>query len=117
MSKHNIKTVSDVVETNDETLVIFTRGNKLIIDFDNESVTGKWNAKPAGKIKKVIIYHRQDNINVYNNIYVGDFVRIENTDEENRSDVVFKNVMSLGQTKSDWHEFLKSKTTSPVVYV
>ena len=106
-------------ETNyvkDNTLFIFTTGSQLNLNFDGDSKTGKWKVRTDKIPDNIIIYHKTKTDDSSATIYKGSIIKYKPTDIEKRYDIIFGNVETAGHTKSNWHEFIGSKTSSPIVY-
>ena len=111
-----MKTINDVKCKENNTLVIYTTGGQLNINFDGDSRTGKWKVRTSNIPDNIIIYHKNNDTDVDATIYKGTIIKYESTDIDNRYNIIFNNTKTVGHTRANWHEFMESKITSPIVY-
>jgi len=110
-----IKTINDIEYQKNNTIVIFTEGSQLELNFDNDCKTGKWKVRTNNIPDNIIIYHKNKN-DVDSTIYEGSIIKYKSTDIDGRYDIIFNNARTIGHTDSNWHEFMSTHTTSPIVY-
>lgn len=89
-------------------IAVFTKTGKNL----DEGKTGIWKIDPTKSVNKIIIYHRHDHVN---EIIVGDFKTISNSNDPRRFYLHSDNFRSVGFTPKNWNEFALTGS-NPVRY-
>lgn len=98
------KFAADVLRPGQSEVAIFTDGRVFEHKGNRTGWTGWWVIRKGCDVDRVIIYHRLDNQSD-NEIWVGDFDRLENRSEDTRVLVRLKNLECVGKSAMDWRTF------------
>lgn len=99
----------DVVPPNQPAVVVFSRGEKLIIDNKGSGETGNWKVdhERIRKIEKVVVYLRKPGESG-GRVFVGNCTGYILSKETGRYIITFSKLEEVCQTKSNWYEFAKT---------
>ena len=109
-----LQTTKDL-QLDGRSIVIFTTGANTDIKYFGESSTGDWVVDKDMCVDNVIIYHKDINTN-NNTIYKGTYID-KTPSEDTRWTIKFKDVEVLGQTNSNWNEFVGDESSNPIRYI
>lgn len=104
-----------MISSDDQTVVVFTRGPLFVFKEDGRGKTGNWKIDTERDIQKVIIYCRPEGESQAD-VYKADITRIVSSHEEGRSVIQFENALPVGRTELNWFQFAESGP-NPVRYI
>ena len=111
-----MKTFKETNYIENDTVFIFTTGSQLNLNFDNDCKTGAWKVRTDKIPSNIIIYHKNKKNDIDSTIYKGTIIKYEPTSIQNRYDIIFGNVETIGHTNSNWFEFMQTKSSNPISY-
>lgn len=105
----NINRASDLLETGESAIVLFTKGMYLVqINPDGSGSSGNWVTSPDHhpRPEKVIIYNRlSDKVPVQSEIYLANYDGAEQSSARGRLIIRFQDANYMGTTNQNWYEF------------
>lgn len=97
----------DFIKPGESVIVIFTHGIHFDLYDDNTASTGQWKIAPNRSVDRVIIYHRNDEMNT-NTLYIANYAGVEAADREGRCNIQLTHVQYIGTTSTNWAEFAET---------
>ena len=105
----------DFIKPGENVIVIFTHGIHFDLRDGNTGSTGQWNIDPNRPVDRVIIYHRNDEMNT-NTLYIANHAGVEPADREGRYNIQLTHVQYIGTTSTTWVEFAEGGQ-NPIRYL
>lgn len=115
----NIERASNLLESGESAIVLFTRDLHLTINSDGSGTSGYWriNLGHHQQPDKVIIYNRvSEQVRREAHIYLATYVAAVESTRPGRYVIEFQGGTPVGSSKSSWHEFAEAGT-NPVRYL
>ena len=106
----------DLIKENESAIVIFTRGHQFHIFDKGRGSTGNWRIGRKREFDKVIIYLRQEDAPLSNEVYVAIPTRTIDSPEEARYIIELANIRHVGNTGKNWLEFAEGGQ-NPIRYL
>ena len=97
--------VSELLQSGETALCIFTRGLHLQVGRDGHGTTGHWVVDPNRTFDRVIIYHRQSEDAQDNDLFRARCGGYVGPDEVGRYTITLTDIEPLGTTTSAWAAF------------
>ena len=85
------------IKPNENVIVIFTNGEKFVIQENNTGLTGEWKISPNRTVERVILYHRDDDKNT-NSLYIENYAGAEPSTLEGRYNIRLTHLQYIGLT-------------------
>ncbi len=95
----------DFIKPGESVIAIFTHGIHFHLNDDNTGSTGEWKIDPNRLVDRVIIYHRNDEMNI---LYIANYAGVEPADREGRYTIKLTHVQYIGATSTNWAEFAET---------
>jgi len=105
----------DFIKPGEKVIVILTHGSDFFLHDDKTGSTGEWKIDPNRLVDRVIIYHRNDEMNT-NILYIANHAGVEPAEREGRYNIQLTHAQYIGTTSANWNEFAETGTY-PIRYL
>lgn len=105
----------DLIKPGESVIAIFTHGIHFDFRDGNTGSTGQWKIDPNHSVDRVILYHRNDEMNT-NTLYIANYAGVEPADRGGRYTIQLTHVQYIGTTSTNWVEFAEGGQ-NPIRYL